>query len=52
MAGSGEKVARDFCLPTLNNDVRGLQEECRNEDADPDDLEFDYEALRKAWEEY
>ena len=52
MAGSGEKVTRDFCLSTLRNDLSGLQDECNKHDADPDDLEFDYEALKKAWEEY
>jgi len=29
-----------------------LQDECRVEDDDPDNLEFDYETLRKAREEY
>ena len=48
MAGSGEKVVIEFCSSTLHNIVRGLQDECRNEDADPDNLEYDYEALRKA----
>ena len=38
MAGTGEKVARDFCLSTLQNNVRQVQDECRNEDADPNDL--------------
>ena len=52
MAGSKEKVARDFCLSSLRNDIKGLQDECKKDDVDPDDLEFDYEALKKAWEEY
>ena len=29
-----------------------MQEECQNAEADPDNLEFHYEALKKAWEEY
>ena len=51
MAANGEKVTRNFCFSTLQSNVRGLQDQCK-EDADPDDLEFDYEALRKNWEEY
>ena len=47
-----EKVARDFSLSALRNDMNGLQEECKKDDADPDDLEFDYEALKKVWDEY
>ena len=52
MTGSSEKVARDLCLSALRNDVAGLQATCSNDDADPDDLEFDYEATKKAWDEY
>ena len=50
MAANSDNVARDFCLSTLQNNVRGfsgLQDQCRYKDADPDNLEFAYKALRK-----
>ena len=52
MAANGEKVAQDIYLSTLQNDVRGLQDECRNGDTDSNNLQFDYEPLRKVWEDY
>ena len=52
MAANGEKVAQDIYLSTLQNNVRGLQDECRNEDTDSEDLHFDYEALSMVWEDY
>ena len=52
MAANGEKVAQEIYLSTLQNDVRGLQDECRNEDTDSNNLQFDYEPLRKVWEDY
>ena len=52
MAANAEKAARNFCLSTLQNNVRVLQDKYRKKEADPDYLEFNHEALRKAWEEY
>ena len=42
MVANGDKVAQDFCLSMLQNKVRGLQDQCRDKDADPDNMEFDY----------
>ena len=52
MAANGDKVSQDICLSTLQNNFRGLQDECRNEDTDSNNLQFDYEPLRKVWEDY
>ena len=52
MAGIPEQVARDFSLSSLNSEIKSLRDNLKASNVDADDLEFDYESVKKAWEEY
>ena len=52
MAGIPEQVARDFSLSALNSEIKSLRDNLKASNVDADDLEFDYESVKKAWEEY
>ena len=47
-----EKNTRDFNLSALKSYIENLNKECKEDDVDLDDVEYEYEAVKQAWADY
>lgn len=47
-----EKNTRDFNLSALKIYIENLNRECKEEEVDLDDVEYEYEAVKQSWADY